>query len=361
MPTPTSRPALTAPTGTRPSGLARRLGPVLRLAVAAVLAAGSLVAVAAPASAAPVPPVPFATAPDAPSGYQGQVSCSGTETPGAAALRDLLKAAYGRANAGGTVRACGQGGTSEHKEGRAYDWMLNAGVPAEKALADSFLAWLVGPDAQGVAGGNARRLGVQYVIWNRQTWQSWNGKWKAYTGASPHTDHVHISLSWDGAYKRTSWWTGSAVTQVDRGPCVTHTGELAPAYTGPNYSPCPPPGTRGTLANGPGMYPGQALPTGAALTSPRGGMAAVMQADGNFVVYAPGSRPVWSTRTHGNPAARMVMQADGNLVVYASGNRPVWSSGTSANPSARLVLQDDGNLVVYRSDNRALWASGSRA
>ena len=239
--------------------------------------------------------------------------------------------------------------------------MNNVSDPAQKAMVDSFLAWLVGPDAQGVAAGNARRLGVQYVIFNRQTWQSWTGAWKPYTGCSPHTDHVHISLSWDGAFKRTSWWTGRAVTQVDRGPCQLYIGELAATYAGPTYSACPAATTRPTIANGPGMYGGQYLPAGRALASPKGGMAAVMQGDGNFVVYAPGGRPVWHTQTFGNPGARLVMQGDGNLVVYTTDGRGIWSSRTYGNAGARLVLQDDGNLVVYRADDRPLWASGTRA
>lgn len=41
-----------------------------------------------------------------------------------------------------------------------------------------------------------KRLGVWYVIWNRQiismTYESQG--WRPYTGKSPHTDHVHVSF-----------------------------------------------------------------------------------------------------------------------------------------------------------------------
>ena len=39
------------------------------------------------------------------------------------------------------------------------------------------------------------------------TWKAYapDKGWQAYTGASPHTDHVHFSLSWDGARAMTSW------------------------------------------------------------------------------------------------------------------------------------------------------------
>jgi hypothetical protein len=126
--------------------------------------------------------------------------------------------------------------------------MLNASNAADRAKADAFLQWLVGPDKDGVAAGNAHRLGVMYVIWNKQSWESWRGSWKAYTGASPHTDHIHISLSWDGAMKRTSWWTGKTVSQYDYGTCQKYIGELAPLYSAPRYTPCPPPIPRQALA-----------------------------------------------------------------------------------------------------------------
>ncbi len=214
--------------------------------VAEDLDAAELAAVEVAAAALPVPrpPVAFTTGPESPSPYQGQKSCDPVEKPGATALRALLLATYGTANAGGAARSCSVGGTSEHKEGRAYDWMVNAGDASDKAKGDAFVAWLSGPDAQGVAGGNAHRLGIQYVIWNKRTWQSWTGSWKDYTGASPHTDHVHVSLSWDGAMKRTSWWTGKAVTQRDIGPCALYIGEPVPAYSGPNYGSCTAPGPR---------------------------------------------------------------------------------------------------------------------
>ncbi len=150
----------------------------------------------------------------------------------------------------GTTRACSSGGKSEHKDGRALDWMLDSTDPADKALADSFLAWLVGPDAQGVPAGNARRLGVMYVIWNKQSWNAYDRTpaWVPYTGANPHTDHIHISLSWDGALKRTSFWTGVATTRYDYGPCQVYIGE--PVEPGPHYDRCPTPRYR----------PGEAFP-----------------------------------------------------------------------------------------------------
>lgn len=145
--------------------------------------------------------------------YQGQSTCDPTVKPGAKYVIDMLLAHYKIGRNAGIARGCTVGGTSEHKEGRAVDWAVNVANPAQKAAGDAFVAWLtaVGPD--GKVAYNARRLGVMYVIWNKRIWNnsSASSGWKPYTGAQPHTDHVHISLSWNGAYQRTSWWTGTAL------------------------------------------------------------------------------------------------------------------------------------------------------
>lgn len=85
-----------------------------------------------------------------------------------------------------------------------------------------------------------------------------------------------------------------------------------------------------------------------------GGYLAAFQGDGNFVVYAPGGRAVWASRTNG---ARVIMQSDGNLVIYNASNGAVWASGTVGHGRSRLVMQGDGNLVLYRADGRAIWAT----
>jgi exopolysaccharide biosynthesis protein len=95
---------------------------------------------------------------------------------------------------------------------------------------------------------------------------------------------------------------------------------------------------------------------GSRLTSPNGSHIAVMQNDGNFVVYRTGAGAQWSTRTWGNPGAFLVMQADGNLVVYSAASRPLWHSGTYGTDGRRLTLRDDGNLVVYNAGTTARWS-----
>jgi len=188
-----------------------------------VVAPFALDEVAAPL-AGPRPGVAFSTAPDPLARYVGQVACDPVARPGTLALRDLVLGTYGVRGTASLVRSCSEGRT-EHADGRAWDWSVRAWVPEERAAAEDLIRWLTGPDADGVAAGNARRLGVMYLIWDSRIWEAYRSSeavgsgWKAYTGASPHTDHVHLSLSWDGAYQRTSWWTGRAITAQDLGPC----------------------------------------------------------------------------------------------------------------------------------------------
>ena len=72
----------------------------------------------------------------------------------------------------------------------------------------------------------------------------------------------------------------------------------------------------------------------------------VFQADGNLVLYKNGGNPIWSTGTQGKGATYAVMQSDGNFVIYA-GSTALWSTKTNGANGAQLVLQSDGNLVIY--------------
>jgi peptidoglycan hydrolase-like protein with peptidoglycan-binding domain len=226
--------------------------------LAAFLAAGLVVAGGADAASArtalksPVAPKAAPAVVEGYSSYLPQVSCDPVAKPGIVAVRAMLLAAYGGRDLGMT-RACTIGGTSEHKEGRAWDWGLSAAKPAEMAVSNDFLTWLLakGPGTSGRAY-NARRLGVMYVIWNGKIWASYRAAegWRAYTGGESHSDHIHISLSWNGAMKRTSWWTGKAAAP-DYGPCPTIEGELAAKYSAPRATPCPAPTPISSLSGTP--------------------------------------------------------------------------------------------------------------
>ena len=87
--------------------------------------------------------------------------------------------------------------------------------------------------------------------------------------------------------------------------------------------------------------------------SPNGAYWLVMQGDGNLVEYG-GGRARWASNT-GVPGARAVLQADGNFVVYSPQNQALWASGSSGNPGAWAAVHNDGRLAVYRTNGTAAW------
>ncbi|PRY55858.1 peptidoglycan hydrolase-like protein with peptidoglycan-binding domain [Knoellia remsis] len=231
-----SQPQPSSPT-TRP---VRALGAVtaslVTIPIGITLTGGS--AAAAVPTAVPSPPKPSVSLPaelDFAPKYQEGWRCLSGDLPGPTAFAQLLNATYGR-HVYGINRTC----AAEHGEGRALDWMVNANDPNGLAVGNAITRWLSAPDSQGRPGAMARRLGINYIIWNRQQWRSYDPArgWAAYTGSSPHTDHIHISFTWDGAYKQTSWWTGKALTSVRyTGPTsgATSPVPVAPPLTATGY------------------------------------------------------------------------------------------------------------------------------
>ena len=96
------------------------------------------------------------------------------------------------------------------------------------------------------------------------------------------------------------------------------------------------------------------------LTSKNRLYCAMMQQDGNFVIYRRNygtDSVVWHTNTYNHKGAFLALQQDGNLVVYQSG-RALYNSGTCYSPHAayKLSLGDDGILrLVRKSDMREIW------
>ena len=152
--------------------------------------------------------------------YQPQRTCARTDKPGTVALGRWLVARGGVY--GGTLRSCGSGGQSEHKDGRAFDWMLDAKDADDRAVADAFLVEAFADDELGDTDALARRMGIMYVIWNDRMYAAWDGfEPKKYLSSGcrtrrtcsvtlRHRDHMHISLSRAGAKGRTSWYVEQA-------------------------------------------------------------------------------------------------------------------------------------------------------
>jgi hypothetical protein len=102
------------------------------------------------------------------------------------------------------------------------------------------------------------------------------------------------------------------------------------------------------------LDPGQSLAPGESLESPSGRHRLSYQTDGNLVIYGPGGGE-WASNTAGTPAGSAVMQGDGNFVVYDADGNGVWSTGTHGNPGAYAVMLESGNFAIMSADGWVLW------
>jgi hypothetical protein len=182
------------------------------LLVAAALTAACLVGPAAMADVdgGGLPVEDYAT-------YDPQTTCTKQPRVGTVALGEWLVATYG--GGGGAVnRPCSDPGSSEHKDGRAVDWVLDAESPTDRKLAKTFLAAAFATDAEGNPAALARRMGIMYIIWSDRFYPAYHQfQPETYLSSScrskkrcsktlRHRDHMHISLSKAGAKGLTSFY-----------------------------------------------------------------------------------------------------------------------------------------------------------
>ncbi|MEU8252823.1 hypothetical protein AB0C06_00950 [Micromonospora inaquosa] len=120
-------------------------------------------------------------------------SCSENDPTTSGCITPRTLHAYKEVKRAGFNRFVGcyrPGGPWEHPKGRACDWSLQK---------SGFSPWhnedtrTYGNNVAAFLIRNADRLGIYYVIWNRQIWFPATG-WSSYSGPSNHTDHVHMSL-----------------------------------------------------------------------------------------------------------------------------------------------------------------------
>ena len=148
--------------------------------------------------------------------YEPQSTCRRTPKAGVLLLADWLTARGG--GYGPISRPCSGSSTSEHKESRAFDWLLDARSDTDKALAAALLDEIFAPDDTGAPHALARRMGIMYVIWNDRMYASYDGfVARRYLSSGcrskrtcpptlRHRDHMHISLTRQGAKGTTSWY-----------------------------------------------------------------------------------------------------------------------------------------------------------
>ncbi len=179
--------------------------------------------------------------------YVPQTSCDPVAKPGAVALGRLLVAANRGTSFNSAYNCATDGKVSEHYEGRAVDWMASWRNATQRRQGQAFLSWLFATRS-GQRFAYARRLGVMYIVYDNRIWGAWDGAWHPHSSCATHPEtswdstchrnHMHISLSWEGAMKRTSYWTGR-VAAPDYGPCRPRDLNWAAPYTRANPRPCP--------------------------------------------------------------------------------------------------------------------------
>ncbi len=206
----------------------------------------------APATAATrTPPVPSGL-PTQIEGFAAYVpanSCSSNLRAGTAKFGTLLTSTY-PGTTYSAYRGCGALPNSEHHDGRAVDWMNNIRDPQQAAQATALLSWLFATDQRGNSYANVRRLGVMYIIWNNKIWSAYSADqgWRDYSTCRSHPEtgwdntchrnHMHISLSWNGATGQTSFWT-KVVSAPDYGRCRPADLNWSYSYQVPNPQLCP--------------------------------------------------------------------------------------------------------------------------
>ncbi len=190
--------------------------PVVALFLTVALCLGTSGPVVA-TDAPPDPPAPPAVEPYA--GYEPQTTCDPTRKTGTVALGRWLVGTY-QGRFGPIERSCPGRSVSEHKEGRAFDWGLNARRRADRLRAARFLAQAFATGPSGEPAELARRMGIMYVIWNDRMYASYRQfQARPYRSSSckslrrcsktlRHRDHMHVSLSRAGGLGQTSWYAG---------------------------------------------------------------------------------------------------------------------------------------------------------
>lgn len=247
------------------AGLVAALSATLLFGVIAGSAAGSAAAAdvppPAPGVAKPITPTGLPKAAEGFASYVPAVGCDMRIDPGTDALGKLMKTTYPDTTYG-LGRTCGDGTgkASEHTDGRAVDWMVSARTTNGMAEANAVIAWLFATDKTGVTYANAKRLGVMYLIWNNKIWGAYSAEqgWRPYNNCADtpqssmdtacHRNHIHFSLSWEGAMKKTSFWS-TTVAAKEYGPCRAADMNWAGLYS-VRYTPCP-------------RYPAVSAPAGA--------------------------------------------------------------------------------------------------
>jgi hypothetical protein len=177
--------------------------------VAAVVTVLALLASTPPASA-------YTEAPEGYASYQPEKTCKKKPRPGTKRLAAWINETF-TGTAVASMRRCDKS-VSEHQDGRAIDWMMDATKKKDRREVKRFFKQILATEAKEHPHALARRMGIMYVIWNDGMYSAYRSSGadhferRAYgcrcgSKTARHRDHVHISLSLKGGRARTSWYT----------------------------------------------------------------------------------------------------------------------------------------------------------
>jgi cell wall-associated NlpC family hydrolase len=190
------------------------------------------------------------------------------------------------------------------------------------------------------ADGNLVLAGQGQAVWSTRTSQN-PGAWAAMQGDG------NLVVYRPGG---VALWSSSTSGHPDARLIITTDGNLAIKVGSTTLWQSGSVDT--TLASGHRLLAGQGI------TSAHDNYVALMQPDGNFVMY--GQSASWSSRTNGHPGAWVVMQGDGNLVVYSASGAALWSSLSYGKGVASLLVTDSNNLAVLSPSSAVYWQTAPR-
>ncbi|CAN5750350.1 hypothetical protein BH24ACT5_BH24ACT5_15990 [soil metagenome] len=107
---------------------------------------------------------------------------------------------------------------SNHARGRALDILVGtvAGGGYNRARGQAIVNWLLASDSNGTVNYNARRLGVQQILFDNRCWNSDGDRgiasWAAVRSCGiGHENHLHIDMTIAGADGNVSYWGATPV------------------------------------------------------------------------------------------------------------------------------------------------------
>ena len=108
------------------------------------------------------------------------------------------------------------------------------------------------------------------------------------------------------------------------------------------------------------LLPGEILTINEQLESANGAYRAIIQPDGNFVLYNKANQVLWQTATSGIPGSALALSDTGFLTLETAPNSNViiWSPNIGGAKGNYLMLSNNGQLMIMNSiDQTTKWTS----